>query len=1127
MGTQAVYAALSASLSPDAAAQRPAEAALLQWEAQPGFVAALTARRARSSSLACRLSHPLLLRAAPAQEILSTPGAAPGARLAASLCLKNAVNRQWRPQLHRAGIADAEKAALRDALLNLALAEAEPSVRLQLALSAARVARFDFPRAWPGLFDRLAGELSPQSPTASRAALLLHHCLKELASKRLAGDARAFEAVAAALCPLVLDRFSHATASLLAAHDAASLDHQTIADWGACTKALRRLAVGGGYSDAKSFSPCAPAAAAAPRVAAALHALRRFAVLDGSDGSDGSDEPADPRAKCCVRLSKALHAIMAAHPYTFAQCGALHAAIATAVHDLTGGAVASPDSAAAPFAFGAESSASASPSHRPLAPQLLAAHARLLVAALGCPQYRPPPPPPPAPPPGAPPPPPDAASDAARERPLRSAASTALSALLPLPTLLALGGAVLGSHMRLTKRDADAWEADAEAFAIDEASEDVSLLRPAAASLLVAVLSRDRAAVAPHLVSAMQSRLGATPLCDSPGDAQSVVSHRGGRGASLTACLSPREAAAEGALSALAACAYELHDHLDFASWWTAALRPLLWSRCDRLRALRRRAALCAAALAASLPDAARPPVYEALAALLAPCHGGGGDAPASAHLVPTTQNGADPTTHSVPPDPDVAVRLAAAAALRALVDDWAWEAEAFGPHAPRSLAGLFALAGECSHAESASAAFGAAAVILERLGEGAAPAVGALLPSLPGLWRSACAAHNTMLRMQLLGACASVCAALGPLSPGAWGVVLPIIADAAGQQRNTNSSAVLQQNSQSPSFRCEPVIEDALAAWRCVVRHAPDGSGGHLLPLLPLALDVLSSSWEHAPVLCRILVGHILLDPGGALAAVGPRLAAILASSAGECAPPATQSLLTVAEAVMVAYPDEGGALLSDALVAWLRSAVCGTESDEAAQAICALWGRLLLANPSRFGALVSAASAAGVGRGDALLAWADCWLLRVGCGPAASAPRRRRLAALCFCALLASGHPLALSRLDEGVGCVGCSLEEAACAADDAASERPAGPDGYQPEDWASWAEAGGEGGEEGAEGGRRQAAAECDAASPQRADVKAAWTAAWAAAGAAHGAGAVRSAAGRVGAEHAQRLARFVPL
>jgi hypothetical protein len=93
-------------------------------------------------------------------------------RLLATLYLKNAVNRHWRPRkeglcvqtkpakektslltplscvLSRRSVSDAEKHTLRERIPALAASEAVPQVALQLCLVVARLARFDHPRDW-------------------------------------------------------------------------------------------------------------------------------------------------------------------------------------------------------------------------------------------------------------------------------------------------------------------------------------------------------------------------------------------------------------------------------------------------------------------------------------------------------------------------------------------------------------------------------------------------------------------------------------------------------------------------------------------------------------------------------------------------------------------------------------------------------------------------------------------------------------------------------------------------------------------------------------------------------------------------------------------------------------------
>jgi hypothetical protein len=78
---------------------------------------------------------------------------------------------------------------------------------VQIALVIAKAARFDFPQHWPTLFnDLLAGlnsnaaepaQHSPQQHVllVRRTYFVLHHVLKELSSKRLAADQKAFAQV--------------------------------------------------------------------------------------------------------------------------------------------------------------------------------------------------------------------------------------------------------------------------------------------------------------------------------------------------------------------------------------------------------------------------------------------------------------------------------------------------------------------------------------------------------------------------------------------------------------------------------------------------------------------------------------------------------------------------------------------------------------------------------------------------------------------------------------------------------------------------------------------------------------------------------------------------------------------
>lgn len=948
----------------------------------------------------------------------------PAVRFLATLTLKNAVNRQWRPRRGGGGVGDGEKAALRPRLLSLALADASPPVALQLAVTVARVARFDHPREWPDLLPALAAAAA-SSPTAGpargRAYLLLHHTLKELASRRLGADVRAFEAAAASLADGVWAHWCEDTAALgasLAANGAAGALQELAERWRLETKALRRLAVHGVASDARTGAAAPLAGRLAPALLSALPSLA-------------------PAPDAAARALKLLAALQAEHPWTFRGCGALAAAVAAAAHAVA----APPGSPGAPH------------------PQVALRWMQLLRGSLAAPAYR-------APPaagviaPDA-----DTSRGGAPETAARAAAAAELAAALPADALAALAHALLTWHMPLCPTDVDAWRADPEGWHHSQAAVDggaaLDEARPAAEALLVALLASRREELAPALLPMLRSAAAACPAA-----ALAAAPHG--------APPPPEALRAEAALGALGACAYELHDYVDFGEWWHAVVKPLLAGRGAGAGAplLRRRAAALLGCWASKVPELALGEAYAALSS-------------------------------SLSDDPDAAARLAAAAALRVLLEDWSFSEAAFAPLAPAALGGLLRLAATSAELDSAALALAAVAAAADRLREAVAPLAPALLAAVPALWAGA--EGHALLRLQLLQTLCRFVSALGAASPAAWPVLVPLLAAAA--------------NPSGPE--ADALAEDALALWLSTLRAAPAGPPGcaaPLLPLLPLLAAHLRGSWEHLAPACRIAMAYILLDGGTALHAHGAELAERLAAAVGAVAERGALMLLPVADAALRAFPADVPALL-DGLLRRLFAAALGDAdatggSDRVAAHACALLGRVLLGNPSAFLALANAASAAGLGRGDALLALLDAWSERMD---SLASFGLRRLSALALCALLASGHPHGVARLDDVAALVSGVLAEEAelrgCAAGapwdgaDAAAMAPT---------WPVWDEAyagGGDPCEEGLEAERRAAAAAADPAAT--ADVAQAFRAALAAAVAAHGRDAVAATLGRVDA------------
>ena len=225
-------------------------------------------------------------------------------------------------------LSEEEKAHLRGRLLDL-VEQPDQQIAVQVAVVFSKVARFDFPRAWPDLFSdllaRLQGGANSSSPLAQRRVyLVLHHILKELASKRLAADQRNFEAVTALLLEPTWARWATDTAAvagalpeaLAAAPPPLQASQQllvTFERWLLQLKALRRMVVFGFPADARSLQQVAAVGQTAP---ALLQTLQQFVAARAAHGVGG--QRSQVRAmldRAILKLLKTLRQIQETHPW--------------------------------------------------------------------------------------------------------------------------------------------------------------------------------------------------------------------------------------------------------------------------------------------------------------------------------------------------------------------------------------------------------------------------------------------------------------------------------------------------------------------------------------------------------------------------------------------------------------------------------------------------------------------------------------------------------------------------------------------------------------------------------------------------------------------------------------------
>eukprot|EP00727_Mastigamoeba_balamuthi_P001674 m51a1_g11503 hypothetical protein (971) ;mRNA; f:6860-11246 len=227
MDARDVYALLQGTLSPGEAERKSAEAGLRAMLTRAGFLA-------------------LLLQVAGHSEV-ETP-----VRLAAITEFRRCVDKFWGRRIGRhrgagdapsVNIEDEERQAIRASLVGLVRAGGAGSSRalgVQMAVALSRVARHDFPHAWPALLADLHASVTASSGSGSPEPILaVYYVTKALASRRLPSDKAHFRSIADSMLGFACSEWQTSVERALGGSQA----HEDVAV--VCTRLIRRLLVSG------------------------------------------------------------------------------------------------------------------------------------------------------------------------------------------------------------------------------------------------------------------------------------------------------------------------------------------------------------------------------------------------------------------------------------------------------------------------------------------------------------------------------------------------------------------------------------------------------------------------------------------------------------------------------------------------------------------------------------------------------------------------------------------------------------------------------------------------------------------------------------------------------------------
>ena len=281
---------------------------------------------------------------------------------------------------------------------------------------------------------------------------------------------------------------------------------------------------------------------------------------------------------------------------------------------------------------------------------------------------------------------------------------------------------LISNYLPLTGEDLQLWDEDPEGFASEECGDSWKYSwRPCCETVFLTLFHEYREILSPLLVSLVRNN-------HAPVDP-----------ANLTAILQK-----DAIYNAVGLAAFDLYDEIDFDGWLMSSLSLELGVGQSNYRIVRRRVCwLMGQWSGVKLSPEFRPKLYEMLMPML-------------------TNN------------QDLVVRLAAAKAMKVVIDDFEFSVEELEPYLEQVFSLLFSLLTEVNECDTKLNVLNVLSYLIERVGVSIRPICSALLHYLPTLWEES-SSHN-MLRCSILTTLVFIVQGLGTVSEGLLPFLGPVL---------------------------------------------------------------------------------------------------------------------------------------------------------------------------------------------------------------------------------------------------------------------------------------------------------------------------------------------------------------
>ncbi|XP_071559337.1 importin-11 isoform X1 [Temnothorax nylanderi] len=491
-------------------------------------------------------------------------------------------------------------------------------------------------------------------------------------------------------------------------------------------------------------------------------------------------------------------------------------------------------------------------------------------------------------------------------------------------------------YFLLTPADLEMWDTHPENFAIDDGGESWKYsLRPCTESLFLAIFHHFRDVLASVLVDLMRQHH--QPV--DPNNLHAIL-------------------VKDAVYRAVGLAAFDLYDEVNFDQWFSTTLKEELKVRNNNYRIIRRRVCwLIGQWTNIKLSVELRPELYKLM-------------------------------IEALNPEEDLGVRLAASNALKRAIDDFQFNPEEFTPFLEPAFSLLFALLKEVNECDTKMHVLFVLSFIIERVGSGIKPHVGALSSYLPELWQQS-EVYN-MLRCAIVSTLIHLEKALGSESV----ILEPLVVSVVALSVDVNQEGHIY------------LLEEGLELWIALLENTPTPTPA-IMDLFRNMPALLDQTTENLRLCLYIIQMYVLLSPQDFFTQRGSVVIESLKTLLSDLRSEGRVMMLRLFEICLRTSPQQGAELIKPVLLKIFESVYNSDEYPLVMTMNLSIVARVLLGSRDIFVQVISdlAQSIGTETREDVVLGkLVHSWVTAM---PLVAQTERRKLLALALCSLLGANSP------------------------------------------------------------------------------------------------------------------------